>query len=67
MDMSNTQKRGVKTYGEQDAYTEWRKLYCYLSRAGAVKSIKRMTHKRERRGWLDEARAEATRPHEDDD
>jgi hypothetical protein len=34
---------------EQDAYTGWRKVYCYLQRPGVVKSIKRATHRRERR------------------
>jgi hypothetical protein len=40
--------RRMVTAEEFDAYTSWRKFYCYLQRAGAVKSIKRMTHKRER-------------------
>jgi hypothetical protein len=43
--------------GEQDAYTGWRKVMCYLQRAGVVKKIKRGTHKRERR----EARREIER------
>ena len=41
--------RAIKTWGEQDAYTTWRKLYCYTQRAGVVKSIKKETHRRERR------------------
>lgn len=49
MDSSDTRKRPIKGWTEEDAYTTWRHYYCYLSRAGAVKSIKRMTHKRERR------------------
>lgn len=48
MDSSDTRKRLVKSWTEQDAYTAWRHYYCYLSRPGAVKGIKRMTHKRER-------------------
>lgn len=50
-------KRLIKTGDEQDAYTRWRKMYAYLSRAGAVKKIKRATHKRERREnqrWIEE-------------
>lgn len=43
------EKRIIKNADEQDAYTKWRKLYIYLSRAGAVKKIKKRTHKRERR------------------
>ena len=46
--------RRIVTWDEQDAYTSWRRLYCYLQRAGAVKAIKRRTHRRERR----EGRAE---------
>lgn len=42
-------KRRIVTADEQDAYTRWRHLYIYLSRPGVVKSIKRRTHKRERR------------------
>jgi hypothetical protein len=50
-------KRIIKGSAEQDAYTAWRRLYCYTQRAGVVKSIKRMTHKRERREskrWIEE-------------
>lgn len=47
-------RRRIVTSGEQDAYTPWRKVYCYLQRPGVVKSIKRATHRRERR----EGRAE---------
>lgn len=41
---------------EQDAYTKWRSVLCYLQRAGVVKAIKRRTHKRERREGKSEAR-----------
>ena len=50
-------KRIIKTGDEQDAYTLARKFYCYLARPGAVKKIKRRTHKRERREaqkWINE-------------
>jgi len=40
--------RQIKNPGEQDAYTKWRHLLCYMDRAGVVKKIKRGTHKRER-------------------
>ena len=43
---------------EQDAYSQWRHLLCYLQRAGVVKKIKRSTHKRERREGKREARSE---------
>lgn len=42
-------KRRVVTWEEQDAYTRWRHLLIYLGRAGAVKKVKRRTHRRERR------------------
>lgn len=38
---------------EADAYSKWRHVLCYLSRPGAVRQIKKRTHKRERQ----EARA----------
>lgn len=47
-------KRRIVTADEQDAYTSWRKFYMYLQCPGAVRDIKRRTHRRERR----EARAE---------
>ena len=46
--------RRIVTTEEQDAYTAWRHLYCYLAKPGAVKQVKRRTHRRERR----EGRAE---------
>lgn len=47
-------RRRITGWDEEDAYTSWRRFYCYLQRPGAVRYIKRKTHKRERR----EARAE---------
>jgi hypothetical protein len=44
-------RRPIVTWDEEDAYTGWRRLYCYLQRPGVVKKIKRRTHKRERREW----------------
>jgi hypothetical protein len=41
--------RPIRNADEQDAYTRWRKVTAYLQRPGAVKAIKRRTHKRERR------------------
>ena len=48
-------KRLIKTASEQDAYTSWRKMLIW--RAGAVKQIKKATHRRERREakhWIEE-------------
>jgi hypothetical protein len=42
-------RRQIKTWDEQDAYTGWRKYLIYLGRAGAVKKVKKRTHRRERR------------------
>jgi hypothetical protein len=43
-------RRAIVGWDEEDAYTAWRHLLCYLdNRAGAVKYIKRKTHRRERR------------------
>lgn len=46
--------RQIKTSEEQDVYSKWRKVLIWASRPGAVKKVKRRTHKRERR----EAKAE---------
>lgn len=48
--------RRVVNYEEQDAYTGWRKVLCYLQKAGAVRKIKKRTHRRERREGKREAR-----------
>lgn len=42
-------RRRIAGWDEEDAYTGWRKYYCYLDKAGAVRYIKRKTHRRERR------------------
>ena len=42
-------RRAIVSWDEDDAYTSWRQVYCYLAKAGAVKYIKRKTHRRERR------------------
>lgn len=49
-------KRQIKSADEQDAYTGWRNVLIYLSRPGAVKKIKRRTHRRERREGKQEIR-----------
>lgn len=47
----------IRSGDEQDAYTVWRHLLCYTSRAGVIKAVKRRTHKWARR----QARAEIDR------
>ena len=51
-------RQAIVTWAEDDAYTSWRKFYCYLHRAGVVKSIKRDTHRRLRREGKAEIRRE---------
>jgi hypothetical protein len=50
-------KRRTVSADEVDAYSKWRRVYYYLQRPGAVKKIKRRTHKRERRDGKAEARS----------
>jgi hypothetical protein len=52
-------RRAITGWAEEDAYTGWRKFYCYLQKAGAVKYIKRRTHRRERREAKREIRTSA--------
>jgi hypothetical protein len=39
----------LKGGGEHDTFSRWRKVLCYLSRSGVVKSIKRKYSKRMRK------------------
>lgn len=48
---------------EQDAYTPWRYLLCYMYRPSVIKRIKRRTHKRARQ----QAKAEILTELEDSD
>jgi hypothetical protein len=41
-------KRRIRTAEEQDVYTRWRQLLIWTGRAGAVKKVKKRTHRRER-------------------
>lgn len=42
-------RRRILHEEEHDVYTKWRKLLYWTQRPGAVKKVKRRTHKRERR------------------
>jgi hypothetical protein len=55
-------RRPVVNGDEQDVYTRWRRYLCYTQRPGVVKSIKRSTHKRERREARAAIRIERTNP-----
>lgn len=54
--MSKPPKRRIITWDEEDVYTVWRKMYCWTQRAGAVKKVKKRTHRRERREGKKEIR-----------
>lgn len=49
-------KRPPKTGFEQDAFTGWRKVLCYMQRPGVRRKAKRQVHKRERREAKEECR-----------
>lgn len=52
---SSMGRRAVAGNGlEQDAFTGWRKVLCYMDRPGVVKKVKRMANKRDRRAWRNE-------------
>ena len=42
-------RRATLSFAENDAFTRWRRLYCYLQRAGATSKIKKGARQRERR------------------
>jgi hypothetical protein len=46
----------VQKGGEQDAFTGWRHVLCYLQRAGTRSEIKRRARRRERREGKRETR-----------
>lgn len=47
---SHMGRRQIVNGVETDAYSRWGRRYlCYIQRAGVRKSIKRSTHRRERR------------------
>ena len=51
-------KRPIKNADEEDAFTAWRHLYCYLGRAGVRSRIKRRYRRRERHEAKDQIRKE---------
>lgn len=42
-------RRAILTAGEQDAFTGWRRVLCYLQKPGAVKWNKTRANRRDRR------------------
>ena len=56
-------KRIMKSGEEYDVYTKWRKVLIWTKRPGAIKRVKRRTHKRERREskrWINEYLSDET-------
>ena len=51
-------RRAVITCAEQDAFTGWRKVLCYIQRPGVVAKIKRGANRRERQQVRRELRNE---------
>ena len=57
-DMSNTQRRVIKTRFDEDVHTGWRHVLCLMDAPGAAKWGKIQTNRRERREKRAELRAE---------
>jgi hypothetical protein len=53
-------RRLIKPGAEQDVHTRARHLYCWTTRAGACKQIKRVTNRRERREGRAQCRTETS-------
>lgn len=49
-------RRETRGFAEDDAFTGWRRVYCYLQRAGATAKIKKGARQRERRDARDRIR-----------
>lgn len=58
MDMSNTQRRVIKTWFDEDVHTRWRRMLCLMDKPGASKWGKIQTNRRERREEKEELREE---------
>ena len=55
--MSKTTRPPLKQQGEEtDTFTRWRRLYCYLQRAGVTSGIKRDYRRRARHKANEETR-----------
>lgn len=52
-------RRAIVTASEQDAFTAWRKVLCYIDRPGVVAKIKRGANKRDRQQARRDIRNEA--------
>lgn len=57
-DMSNSQRRVIKTWFDEDVHTRWRHMLCLMTQPGAAKWGKTQTNRRERREKGAELRAE---------
>lgn len=52
------ERRRIVTADEQDVYTDWRRHLCSYQRAGKVRKVKVVTHRRERREAKADIRAQ---------
>lgn len=53
---SSMGRRAIVTWGEQDAFTSWRRVLCYLQKPGAVKWNKKRANRRDRKQAKRDAR-----------
>jgi hypothetical protein len=51
-------KRPIRGAAEEDTFTPWRRLYCYLARPGVASKIKRAYRRQERHQARIEVRRE---------
>jgi len=51
-------RRQIKGFAEEDAFTSWRHVLCYMTRPGVRKAVKRRANRRERREAKREIRKE---------
>lgn len=58
VDSSNTERRVIKTWFDEDVHTGWRHVLCLMDQSGAAKWGKTQTNRRERREKRAELRAE---------
>lgn len=51
-------RRTAKQWEEQDAFTAWRRVLCYMDRSGVAKSVKARHNRRNRRQVREQLKGE---------